>query len=188
MAKADTKLAATSINTAQYQELLQKKRKEIQEALERDPDVKIPQSLIALPLSQKLDIAYLIKQEKEAIAAQVKELETLMQKFQWAATIEMEENGTEVPTGEVTEDGEPVMMKVPMATAAGLLARASASLELVPTVEDWEAFWDYIYQNKAAYLLQKRAAAKAVRDIWGTGEALPGVKKFRQTKMSLTKI
>jgi hypothetical protein len=52
-----------------------------------------------------------------------------------------------------------------------------------PKVEDWGAYWDHIYDNRAFHLLEKRPAIKACRELFDLGQALPGVVKFTKRKI-----
>ena len=57
--------------------------------------------------------------------------------------------------------------------------------EIVPTVENWEAVYNYIEQNQAWHLLQKRMAAGSYREICNLGENIPGTKPFTKQKLSV---
>lgn len=56
----------------------------------------------------------------------------------------------------------------------------------VPNVQDWAAFEEYVYSNKALYLLQRRVSAPAYRDELDSIEAIPGVTTFEKRTLSLT--
>jgi len=57
---------------------------------------------------------------------------------------------------------------------------------VVPNVQDWTQFEEYIYENKALYLLQRRAAAPAFRDEIDVKGEIPGVTPFVKKTLSLT--
>lgn len=44
-----------------------------------------------------------------------------------------------------------------------------------PSVDNWPDFLDYIIENEAVDLLQKRVTPNAVKARWAEGEVVPGV-------------
>lgn len=71
----------------------------------------------------------------------------------------------------------------------GKVAKVVILPEVHPTVEadKWSLVYDYIRKHKAFELLQKRLNTKAVKERWEAGKAIPGVTKFHDKKVSLTK-
>lgn len=63
----------------------------------------------------------------------------------------------------------------------------TAKTETVANVQDWDAFFDYIAENRAWYLLQRRPAVNACREAWTIGDTLPGVVPVELTKLSVAK-
>jgi len=59
--------------------------------------------------------------------------------------------------------------------------------EVVANVDDWDAFYAYIKENDAFFLMQRRPATNACREAWQMGESIPGVVPFTQNKLSVTK-
>jgi hypothetical protein len=57
---------------------------------------------------------------------------------------------------------------------------------IVPQAVDWDAFYDYIASKKYFHLLQRRPAVKACQELWGLGEAIPGIEKFTSMKVTVT--
>jgi hypothetical protein len=57
--------------------------------------------------------------------------------------------------------------------------------DTVGTVEDWDAFENYIKDNDALYLLQRRLSTTAYRELLQMGEDVPGVKQTELTKLSM---
>lgn len=54
-------------------------------------------------------------------------------------------------------------------------------------VEDWDEFENYIYNNRALYLLQRRPSNPAYRELVKTDGALPGVVSFTKRTINLRK-
>lgn len=69
----------------------------------------------------------------------------------------------------------------------GRVATATISKTIVPNVHDWEEFHQYIVENDAMYLLERRASAAAYRELLEQreGENIPGVQPFEKTTLSL---
>lgn len=67
-------------------------------------------------------------------------------------------------------------------------ALASVSNIEITTVNDWDAFYQYIRENDAFYLLQKRPATSACKEINTlTGTPVPGTSSLSIKKVNLTK-
>ena len=62
-------------------------------------------------------------------------------------------------------------------------ATISISEQIVPQVEDWDAFQAHILQTGEFELVQRRAAVKAYRELREAGVEVPGVVDF--TKLGL---
>jgi len=69
----------------------------------------------------------------------------------------------------------------------GSSATATISENVVPQVEDWEKFHRFLLRNKALYLLERRAAAAAYREMLEQrkGRAIPGVVSFTKRTINL---
>ena len=57
-------------------------------------------------------------------------------------------------------------------------ATVSISEAVVPTVDSWEDFYTYILETKQPYLLERRPAVTAFREILESGNEVPGLKPF----------
>ncbi|MDH2290029.1 MULTISPECIES: hypothetical protein [unclassified Cobetia] len=65
---------------------------------------------------------------------------------------------------------------------------ASYSTETVASVDDWEAFFGYVKQHDAFYLLQKRIASAAYREVLQVdGVVPPGTSPMERDKLSFRK-
>lgn len=63
--------------------------------------------------------------------------------------------------------------------------RVSISESTVPTVTDWEAFEQYVKENDAMYLFERRVASKPWRELQESGERVPGTEPFTRRSLSL---
>ena len=72
--------------------------------------------------------------------------------------------------------------------AAGQSYRAQITVKTKPTVQDWEALYDYIAENDRFDLLGRSVATRAVKEMWDNDEQVPGVGKVNVKDVSITKI
>lgn len=60
----------------------------------------------------------------------------------------------------------------------------SLKTEIVPTVEDWDALWEHIFDTRQTELLQKRMSATAYRELLAMAQAVPGVRSTELTRVN----
>jgi predicted transcriptional regulator len=66
------------------------------------------------------------------------------------------------------------------------LATASVSEVIRPVVENWDEFYTWIHRNKAYYMLERRPAAAAYRELMESRrKPIPGVSQFVQRSILL---
>lgn len=71
---------------------------------------------------------------------------------------------------------------------SGSIARVTLGTKTKSVVEDWEKVYDYVVENEAWELLQKRINDAAVKDRWEAGEEIPGVGRFQSIEVSCVKV
>lgn len=73
--------------------------------------------------------------------------------------------------------------------ARGKLGSASIDKKDYPTIkaEDWDKTYAYIKKNNAFELLQRRINEGAVRELWALGKQIPGVGKFTDIKITVSR-
>jgi len=64
-------------------------------------------------------------------------------------------------------------------------ATATISELVRPNISDWEKFEEWIYDNQALYMLGKRPAAAAYREMIQRGDSVPGLEPYTETSISL---
>lgn len=69
----------------------------------------------------------------------------------------------------------------------GSTATATIQRTTLPNVTDWDEFYKFIAENDAFYLLERRPAAVAYRELLEAreGEAIPGAEPFERTAVLL---
>ena len=60
----------------------------------------------------------------------------------------------------------------------------SIKTEVVPTVENWDALWEHIFDTRQSELLQKRMSATAYRELIAMEPSVPGVRSTELTKVN----
>ena len=79
------------------------------------------------------------------------------------------------------------------ATALALIGVKSAQTQYgtlglsstkVATIDDWEAFTEFVTENNAFHLLERRPAQAGCRELMQDGENIPGIKPFIKTKLT----
>lgn len=70
----------------------------------------------------------------------------------------------------------------------GKLSKASIVTKVIPTANDWDAFYKYVLKKKDFSLMQRRLSEGAIRERWEAGEKLPGVEPFNVVTVSVTKL
>jgi predicted metal-binding protein len=71
--------------------------------------------------------------------------------------------------------------------ARGNLATAGRKVSNVPVVENWDEFYEYVRENRAFDLLQKRPTTSAFRERWDENQTIPGTKMFTKIELTLNK-
>ena len=72
--------------------------------------------------------------------------------------------------------------------STGHLATASIVESLVPQVQDWDAFYEYIYRNKYGHLLDRRPSVSGCRELFETKGVIPGVVPFTKRTVRTTSL
>ncbi|CAB4143184.1 hypothetical protein UFOVP435_74 [uncultured Caudovirales phage] len=73
-------------------------------------------------------------------------------------------------------------------SARGALATATVVPKEVPKVEDWNAFYKFMFKKQDGALLQKRLAVTHLAEVWQDLKGkVPGVSMLKIKELSLTK-
>lgn len=116
-------------------------------------------------LNEMIDRYWALYQERKELSAEVKDLGEKLTVLERELIQRMDEVGTDQSRSNV--------------------ASVSISSEVIPDVEDWDAFYSYIQENTAFYLLQRRPTAKAFQELREAGEEIPGVRPFTKRSISI---
>lgn len=69
--------------------------------------------------------------------------------------------------------------------SSGRKASVSIGESVKPNVEDWDAFWKYIFRHKASWLVERRPSVTACRELFETKGKIPGVVPFTKRSLSI---
>lgn len=86
---------------------------------------------------------------------------------------------------------EHIIQNLPKSEASGVagkLARVTVVTKEIPQVEDWDAFYKYVKKTGNFDLMQRRLTDAAVKERWGAGKEIPGVKHFQAVSVSINKV
>ena len=119
------------------------------------------------PLTTSAIIAKLVecRDEKRRIKEREKELIEEWRTLEMELLVRLDEQGMKKAS---TNDGT-----------------ASVTEVVLPQVVDWEAVYAHIQETGDFYLLQKRPAAAAFRELNDSGEAIPGIEAYTKRSISL---
>jgi hypothetical protein len=74
-----------------------------------------------------------------------------------------------------------------MLKATVVAGTATITETIVPNVVDWDAVYEHIAATGDFYLLQKRPAAAAFRELHASDQTIPGIEPFNKRTISLRK-
>jgi len=120
------------------------------------------------PIGTLIDKMFELRENKRNLASQIKDIDTEMGELELILLDKMNEQGT-------------TQIRSPLATA-------TVSQQVVGHVENWDALYQHINENDAFYLLERRLANAAYRELLQMGDELPGVKPFTKHSISLRKL
>ena len=119
-------------------------------------------------LGDKIDALHELREQKRALEDQVKGVQALMEAAQAALIQQMEQEGVSKSTGK----------------------RASVAVmdSVVPTVEDWTAFYDFIKRHDYFHLLERRPSVSGCRELFETKGMIPGVVPFTKKTIRMNTV
>ena len=72
--------------------------------------------------------------------------------------------------------------------STGTNATVSISTSVRPSVDDWEAFYQYIHRYKYYHLLERRPSVSGCNELLETKGKIPGVVPFTQRKLNMRSV
>ena len=119
-------------------------------------------------LNDMIDRMFLLREKKREHEAKIKEVEEEYKALALEFQAKCKEAGTDY--------------------ARGSLASASITEQVVPVIDDWELFSEWVMDNDALYMLHRRVSAGPWKELRDTGEEVPGIEPFTKVGVSLRKL
>lgn len=120
-----------------------------------------------LRFGELVDNMYALRTEKEELMAAAKKLAESIKLMEVEVMARMDKEGTTMTRGK---------------NAQVILTESD-----VPQVSDWDEFYEYVLENEAMHLLQRRIAVPAARETIESGDEIAGVSIFTVRQISLRK-
>ncbi len=76
------------------------------------------------------------------------------------------------------------MNEVGVKRMANDIATISVATELVPNADDWDAFYDFVVENRMLEMLHRRLSATAIREYVSNIGDIPGLSMRELTKLN----
>lgn len=114
-------------------------------------------------IGAKIDALFALREKKRVHEESLKELEKNMSTLQAELITQLQVEG--------------------ITSSRGKKASISISENVVPQVEDWEAFYKYIGRKKYFHLLERRPSTSGCRELFEKNGRIPGV--VPHTKITL---
>lgn len=127
-----------------------------------------PETIAEMKMGALIDKLYDLRAQKAELEKQKRAISDVMEELQIALMSRLDAEET--------------------IKACGTRAGVTISTNTVPNVDDWEAVYQYILENEAVYLLEKRMGATAWRELYAMGELIPGTSPFEQRTLLLRKL
>lgn len=116
----------------------------------------------------KIDALFALREKYRALNAEIKELKHQMDDLELEIIAQLD--------------------SLDLGMAKGRMASVTVTESEVPTATDWDAIYNFIEENNAPYLLERRISAAAWRELKDAGELLPGTEPFKKRGISLRKL
>jgi len=115
-----------------------------------------------------VDRLFTVREERREIAKQDKELKDEYDRLEALLLEAMDEQQT--------------------LKSGGLTASAVISTDIHPNVTDWDRVYEYLLGTESFHLLQRRINAAPWRELYESGELIPGTEPFTKRTISLRKV
>lgn len=121
-----------------------------------------------MKLSDKINRLYELRERKRELNEQTKEIDAEFTKLETQVIQQLHEDNTPKVSSSV--------------------ATASLSEQTVAQVIDWDAFYQHVLDHSAFYLMERRIANVAFRELHQAGEKVPGLEPYTKVSLKLRKI
>lgn len=119
------------------------------------------------PVGPMIDQIYKLKQERRALEREIKGINAKIAALETDVLKALDEQGA--------------------SSLKALSAKASIVEDQYPEPEDWSEIYDYIKDNDAFYLLQRRLTSTTWNELRKQGVEIPGIRAVPKRTLSVTK-
>lgn len=117
------------------------------------------------PLGSMIDALFDQREKKRALEADVKKVEEVIHAAEAAILERLDSEGLDKSTGKK--------------------ATVSKTTVISTNIVDWDTFTKYVKRTGYFHLIQRRVSDPAVRELFETKGAVPGLEPFPKTKLNL---
>ena len=118
-----------------------------------------------ISIGAKIDALFVLREKKRKHDEAIKELEKQMSALQQELITQMQAEG--------------------ISASKGRKASVSISTNVVPQVEDWDAFYEFIRKKRWFHLLERRPSTSGCRELFEKSGRIPGVVPFDKVTLNL---
>lgn len=119
-------------------------------------------------IGDKIDQLHALREEKRELEKEVKEISKSMSDLESELIDQMDTENT--------------------SKAASAVATVSITKSVVPAVENWDAFHEFIREHNYFHMLERRPAVLACREMFEHDGKIPGVVPFVKRKLNLNTV
>lgn len=116
-------------------------------------------------IGAKIDQLHALREDKRELEKQVKEISSEMSALESELIDQMDAEET--------------------TKSAGKAASVSITKSVVPAVENWDVFYEFIREHNYFHMLERRPAVLACREMFEHNGQIPGVVPFVKRKLNL---
>lgn len=117
-------------------------------------------------LGSQIDAICALQEKKKKLDAEVKKLETEIAAKTEQLLADMDTAGTTL--------------------SAGKKGKATVTESKVFNIKDYDAFCAYMSKKKAFFLLQRRVAVTAMRELYESGTQVPGIEPYTKRELKVS--
>lgn len=118
-----------------------------------------------ISIGAKIDALFALREKKRKHDEAIKELEKQMGALQQELITQMQVEGIDA--------------------SRGRKAAVSISTSVVPQVENWDAFYEFIRKRRWFHLLERRPSVSGCRELFEKNGRIPGVLPYTKTTLNL---
>lgn len=116
-------------------------------------------------LGTNIDKIHNLREQKRDLEAQIKAVEGEIADLESSLIDQMDSSGLD--------------------SARGKHASVTITESVKPSVEDWDAFYQFINRNKYYHLLERRPSVTGCRELFEQKGAIPGVVPFKKRSLRI---